>query len=505
MKRKILNTVSKKYAFGYVLIGVFLLIFLCVSITASMYVSVQYRDATKELSEINNLEDTFNQFNNDVNISYSFLSQDGIGKYKGLKNRLDMAKGKVDLQQKKRYLRETADLSSTIETYRKQSDILINNIVSYMKHETSKDVNHAELGSQYDSLQKIYSFVMLRFQDEYSAKLKTLDLVEKNLQQLQVMIYGLLLVLILFIIFTCTVYIVTVIRGVAGSIKVLEKGVNSIEKDVRSADPIELHSSDEFEELAGAFNSMLKIIQTQMQKIAEDADIRERLAESENDNLRIYGALQENNLDFLQSRINPHFLFNALNMISAQARIENAEKSAEMMEITASFLRYNLDNITKNVTLEKELDNLKDYIAIQKYRYGGRFEFTFQVSENCLKLVMPCMVLQPLVENSVQHGIGMMVDGGHVWISADRSGDRVIMEIRDNGMGMTAEKIEETYRNLRENTSDSKHIGIRNIYRRLQLFYKNDVILEMESHDTGLCIRMSVPYQEKLPFSNEQE
>ena len=230
-------------------------------------------------------------------------------------------------------------------------------------------------------------------------------------------------------------------------------GISDMEEDVFQAKPIQISSNDEFEEFANAFN------------------------------------------EILQSRANPHFLFNTLNMISSLARIENADQSAELMEITASFLRYNLDNISKTVTLKQEMENLKDYVAIQEYRYGGRYKYDFAVNDNCLEFKMPCMALQPLVENAIQHGIAMKLSGGRVWISAYAMSSRVFLEVRDNGTGMTERQIEEVYNDFYENNRSTTHIGLCNIYQRLKLFYQDDVQFVLSNMDPGLEIAISLPWE----------
>ena len=98
------------------------------------------------------------------------------------------------------------------------------------------------------------------------------------------------------------------------------------------------------------------------------------------------------------------------------------------------------------------------------------------------------------MENSIQHGIGMMVKGGVIRVSAYREDERVILEIMDNGIGASQERIDENVRNLKENTSSSTHIGIRNIYQRLRLYYKDDIMLTMKNADPGLVITISLPY-----------
>ena len=288
-------------------------------------------------------------------------------------------------------------------------------------------------------------------------------------------------------------YAVKSMRSMKHSFDVLEDGIDAFKKDVRNAPMIELHTSDEFEELADAFNNSQIVIRNQMDSLAESARDKEKLAEMEKENLRIYGKLQKNNLDFLQARINPHFLFNTLNMITAQANIENADKTAELLETTAEFLRYNLDNISNTVTMQQEFNNLQDYIKIEKTRYGDRFRIETSISRDVYEQHMPCMVLQPLVENSISHGVGTLISGGWITIRAFREDSRVVMEVTDNGNGMSEEQIHAMYESLKNGDDYSKHIGIRNIYRRLQLFYNNDVNLTLQSQNPGLCIRISVP------------
>lgn len=490
--KKMLNTVFKKYAFGYILIGSSLAFFLLLSMLASTYISMRYRAETEKMIQLNDLHNAISQMSENINMSYSFLSMEGIEEYPMLKKDVEQCLIVTERQVTEHYNREMADMNSVVETYMSRSDSLMEDIESYIKN--SKEIEHSRISMEYDIVQECFSYVGESFQNVYSAKFEQLNAVELNLKNVQLAIDVLLVLFIIIIISACVLYLIVMMRDISKSIRTLQIGVNSIEENIADAKPITLKSNDEFENLAEAYNSMLCIIQTQMRKIAEDADMRERLSEAEKKNLQIYSDLQKNNLDFLQSRINPHFLFNTLNMISAQTRIEQADKSAELIELTASYLRYNLDNIKKTVTLEREVHNLRDYIAIQEYRYGDRFRFELSIDDKCLDQAIPCMVLQPLVENSIQHGVGMMMKDGYVNVRAFNDKERVILEIRDNGVGASQERIEEIERNLRENTSSSTHIGIRNIYQRLRLYYKDDITLQMKNANPGLIITISLPY-----------
>lgn len=492
-KSRFLNTVERKYAAGYAIVGLFVIVFLLITVIGNIYVSGKYSSATAEMVAVNSLEKAVNNLNDSVNLTYLYLSETGTAEYSA--NRADVVKYLKETNQQldKNFIRETADTNKTVETYVLKSDSLQIKLQQYINSNERNNHNYEELENQYNELQEVYSYLNMCFQNAYSAKLSILSEMEEQLQFLQNAITIFQVAILAITIICCAIYLYKVIRKVSFSIATMMKGVNSIEKDVFKAEPIQIGSNDEFDEFASAFNSMLTIIQLQMRKIEENADIKEQLAAAEIENLRMYSDLQKNHLDFLQSRVNPHFLFNTLNMISSLARIENADKSAELMEITASFLRYNLDNISKTVTLEKEMKNLKDYVAIQEYRYGGRYVYSFDVEAQCLNYSMPCMILQPLVENAIQHGIAMTLNEGYVWIKAYQAEERICLEVRDNGLGMTDEQIQDIYKDFHENNSSNTHIGLSNIYRRLQLYFDGDVRFEMENMNPGLKIVILLP------------
>ena len=491
-----LNTVGKKYTTGYVIMGFFVLLFLAISAFESFYVSDNYSRATSELVNVNSLESSVNSLNETVNMAYLYLSSDGIDAYDDAKGIVERDLGVIKLQLEEEYIRELADTENTVETYLEQSDLLIENLQKYLDSDRKDTAVYVALESNYANLQSTYNYVNHMFQESYTAKLADFSELQVELKKLHSRMAVFQAVMILAMTLICAVYLYKVIREVSTSIRKMKKGVESIKGNVFLAEPIKVESNDEFDEFAEAFNGMIKLIQAQMNKIKENADVKERLAELEIENLRIYSELQKSHLNFLQSRINPHFLFNTLNMISSLARIENADKCADLMEITASFLRYNLDNISKTVTLEKEIENLKDYVAIQEYRYDGRYRYFFDISRECLGFQMPCMVLQPLVENAIQHGIAMMLEGGCVWVRAYGQEGDVCLEVSDNGVGMTESRIQEIYEEIEKNNPSNTHIGLRNIYRRLKLFYSGRVKFEIENLHPGLKIMIRIYHGE---------
>ena len=490
-KARFLNSVGKKYIVGYGIVAVFSVVLLMVAVICNNYVSGQYDNAIGEMIYINNLENSVEVLNGDINMAYLYLSEEGTENYEQDRKRAEQYLKTVKEFQEKSFVREVTDAYCTVESFLEKSDFLTDALHGYF--ESDKQTGFEKLENSYNELQELYSYVTLRFQKAYSVKLNKLSQLENRLNALQQNILRLQIGMIVCTLICIGLYLTRVIMEVSRSIATMQKGVESIQDNVLSAEPIQIESNDEFEEFAAAFNKMTGIIQKQMREIEENADIKERLAEMEIKNLKMFSELQRSHLDFLQSRVNPHFLFNTLNMISSLARIENADQCAELMETTAAFLRYNLDNISKTVPLEKEVENLKDYVAIQECRYGGRYQYTFEIDEQCLNYKMPCMILQPMVENAIQHGIAMMLENGHVWIRIYPQGNRVCLEVQDNGVGMTGEQIRSIYEDFQENKSSGNHIGIRNIYRRLRLYYHNDLKFEFYNMDPGLKIFISLP------------
>ena len=487
------GSVVKKYVVGYVAVGVLAVLFLAATVWVNHYISEKYRVAIAELASISQLESSVEDLNECVNTAYLWLSETALEAYEENREAVELLLSETKQKVENHFLRELTDMNWTVESYLEKCDALKEQLDAYLS--SDRTANYEELENRYNEQQELYSYASAGFQGSYSVCLDRLKAMEKRIDDLHRILTVVEIAFLTVAMAICCIYLKRVVREVSGSIKTMMTGIDAIEKDVFQAEPIQITSNDEFEEFANAFNEMTQIIKLQMQKIEENASVKEQLAEMEIEKLKMFSDLQKNHLDFLQSRVNPHFLFNTLNMISSLARIENAEQSAELMEITASFLRYNLDNISKTVTLKQEMENLKEYMAIQEYRYGGRYQYDFQVEEKCLEFQMPCMILKPLVENAFLHGIAMKLSGGCVWIRAYAMSSRIFLEVRDNGVGMTEQQIEEVYNDFNENNRSTTHIGLCNIYQRLQLFYQDDVQFVLSNMNPGLEITISLPWE----------
>lgn len=174
--------------------------------------------------------------------------------------------------------------------------------------------------------------------------------------------------------------------------------------------------------------------------------------------------LKYSELKALQSQINPHFLFNVLNTMTSLIRT-NPEKAREVTIDLSNYLRYNLDNNLKNVELIKELNQIDTYIKIEKARFGDKLNIIYDVDESLYNFQIPSLIIQPLVENSIKHGILKKRDKGFVKIIVKKIDKDIEVAIEDDGVGIEQSIIDNLDKKIEEN------IGLKNVHQRLKLLY----------------------------------
>ena len=187
-------------------------------------------------------------------------------------------------------------------------------------------------------------------------------------------------------------------------------------------------------------------------------------------------------LKALQAQINPHFLFNVLNSISALAIIEEAPKTQEVIFNLSNMLRYTLKKADKVVSIEEELKYIESYLALQKVRFGDRLNYQIDVSDNIKNQKIPFMSIQTFVENSIVHGLEGKEEGGIINIFSKEDENSYTLCIKDNGTGITENilnglKDELEYRYGK----DLDKIGINNVNKRMAKYYGDDYKIEIES------------------------
>ena len=185
----------------------------------------------------------------------------------------------------------------------------------------------------------------------------------------------------------------------------------------------------------------------------------------------------------LQFQVNPHFLFNALNTISCVCR-ENPERARELLVTLASYFRYNLDYEAYMVPMEEELDHVRDYLELEKARFEDKLLVTYDLPE-CMDIQIPTLILQPIVENAVRHGIdrkGKRI----VHIRIEEAEDAFIVQVCDQGQGFKPEVLEK----LENGEPIGKSIGLSNVHKRMKSTYGEDGGLKIESSPEGSCVEL---------------
>ncbi|WP_261818091.1 LytS/YhcK type 5TM receptor domain-containing protein [Vibrio gallicus] len=186
----------------------------------------------------------------------------------------------------------------------------------------------------------------------------------------------------------------------------------------------------------------------------------------------------------LQNKINPHFLFNTLNAISTLIRIE-PDKARDLVGKLAGFMRFNLENVDEMIPLESELQQVKDYVAIETARFGNKLNIEFDV--DTVNTSLPPLLIQPLVENAIGHGIIPTGRGGTVLIRVKQNPHDIKVTVRDDGVGIPQSVIKQIY----SGTIESKRIGLNNVHQRIKLLYGEGLMIERL--DSGTCISFVIP------------
>lgn len=197
---------------------------------------------------------------------------------------------------------------------------------------------------------------------------------------------------------------------------------------------------------------------------------------------------REMQLSLLKSQINPHFLFNTLNSINTLVG-SSKEQARKVITQLSDIFRYALDSHgDKPVKLIHELDFIDNYIRIQQVRFGDRLKFVKQIDFSCLGIVIPPMILQPLVENSVKYGIAPKDDGGTIVVTVKRINQMIFFEVKDDGLGINAKKVID---------GGSSGVGIRNTDERLRSTFGPGSGLRIHSSTWGYSVSFFIPVMEE--------
>jgi LytS/YehU family sensor histidine kinase len=217
-------------------------------------------------------------------------------------------------------------------------------------------------------------------------------------------------------------------------------------------------------------------------------DSRDRLAQQQAETARLNEQLSKAQLEALRRQIEPHFLFNTLNAIAGLVREQRNDAAVGMIAGLSDFLRRVLrESNRQEVTLGDEVEFLEGYLEIEKVRFGERLHVSMEIAEELFPAQVPALILQPMVENAVKHGIAQRVQGGTIQISASRTNGMLTLNVYNDGPPLPMNW---------EQTGSG--IGIANVRTRLQGLYGSGFGLSMRNEGpSGVQVSVSVPWREE--------
>ena len=232
-----------------------------------------------------------------------------------------------------------------------------------------------------------------------------------------------------------------------------------------------LGGNDEISQLYDYLSVMIWRIQRLLAQVYQEKIHAERLKTSQKDA----------EFKMLTSQINPHFLYNTLETIRMKARINKQYEIEELVKMLGKILRSSIQAGSKDMTIREEVELAEYYLKIQQYRFGERIQYQIYVEEGIERQKILPLLIQPLVENCIIHGLEGREDVGHIDICVKRSGQNVVITVTDYGAGICGEKIAEIRRELAGNRTKGEHIGICNVNQRVRLRYGEEYGVTVES------------------------
>jgi len=281
-----------------------------------------------------------------------------------------------------------------------------------------------------------------------------------------------------------TIIILMMSRSILTRIKYILKHMKKVKG--KNFEPVPYYlERDEIGELAVEFNRMIERIENLINDVyladiqKKELEIRQRQAQ----------------LHALHSQINPHFLFNALETIRMRSLMKGEQETAKTIQNMAKIFRKSISWKRSFVTIHEEIELIESFLEIQKYRFANKLQYQITVEEALKEMLIPKMTFLPFVENASIHGIENNPGIGLITIQIAREHQQIVFVITDNGMGMSAEKVEELHHYFVEDETMGESVGMKNVYTRLKICYGDEFTYAIDSetgHGTRIILRLPV-------------
>lgn len=294
-----------------------------------------------------------------------------------------------------------------------------------------------------------------------------------------IIFYSIVVILVLIIlIFRVSFYITKPLQEMEKCMQEVGQGNFNVSLQVKSIDEIG-HMSEIFNQMVGQINQLI--------------------SEKYLLNLKFKNA----QLKTLRAQINPHFLYNTLQGIQDAACESGVTEIEDIILALSSILRYTIKSGGNIVTLQQEFQNVSNYLEIQKFRFEERLNYEIQIPEELFPLEVPKLILQPIVENAIVHGIQEMEEPGRILLEARMEGEYCVVQVEDNGLGMGEEQIAkiqcdfDSYEIDHESEEGEERIGLYNVYSRLVMMFEREFKMWIVKNEMGgITVGLRIPVQQ---------
>ena len=258
---------------------------------------------------------------------------------------------------------------------------------------------------------------------------------------------------------------------------------------------VETHDYNEIGIVNSSFNQMVISLKDYMEKVRVSVEAESALREKA---IRMEASVKDAQLKYLQAQINPHFLFNTLNAGAQLAMMEEADQTYRYIHKVADFFRYKVKSDEGISTIQEELQIVDDYIYILNVRYAGEIHYNKNIDEQYLSVSVPSMILQPVVENCIKHGLHDVEWEKKIDVSVTGEDDRIVISVSDNGVGIPQDIIDKIMTGTlkdEEYINKKDGVGLDNVITRLKTFYDRENVIEITSvgPDMGAEIALYIP------------
>ena len=483
------DSIQNRLSFAMVVVMVFVM---CINffIFEQIHTGVDRIDAVfSSNAAINDLSDTLNKLEGTV---YEYLNTKGS---KSLENYYRYEQDYRELLDEFNDRNVDSEVKMLEKNIRRMSESYLDQTNETVQAKRGRNIEKYK--TSYEKETQLYEYI-----NSYIYKLNNLRF-RMNSSNYQILLssmdvlYRLALVVIFIVATVGVAIIILVVRSMIRPLTQLSITAHEVARGNLNVPVLPVIREDEVGVVTRGFNQMLDSIRLNIRQQRESMEKQAQMKERE---LLMETHLKEAQLKYLQAQINPHFLFNCLNAGAQLAMLEDAERTGVFLEKMADFFRYNVRKMEDDALLWEEVEAVDNYIYILNVRFAGDIHYEKDVDEGIGDVRIPSMILQPLVENAIQHGIHDCMENGKVRMSIHRGVNVLEITVSDNGAGMTAEMIDKVMAGKARNKGEDRYstgIAVGNVIDRLELYYKQNGLLTIESGGpgTGTSVHITLPVE----------